>query len=114
MTMIFVVLIAAIVVMIGGVRKVISSIFFMFLFCFSFYQILKVLIAKRTFSLQQKIMNLEQRNAILEDTARNLKTTLTHLVSEVGMLQVKYEVRKNRFTQIIFLCVVSKNGEVKM
>lgn len=67
----------------------ILHVFVFVLFCFSCYQILKVLIAKRTFSLQQKIMNLEQRNRVLEDTARNLKTTLTHLVSEVGMLQVK-------------------------
>ena len=93
--MILVIQIAAILVMIGGVRKVITSIFFMFIFFVFFlcYQILKVLVSKRTFSLQQKIMNLEQRNTILEDTARNLKTTLTHLVREVGMLQVKYDAR---------------------
>ena len=92
--MIFVIQIAAILVMIGGVSKVISTIFFMFIFfVFLCYQILNVLVAKKTFSLQQKIMNLEQRNTILEDTARNLKTTLTHFVREVGMLQVKYDAR---------------------
>ena len=85
--MILVIQIAAILVMIGGVRKVITSIFFMFIYIyFLCYQILKVLVSKRTFSLQQKIMNLEQRNTILEDTARNLKTTLTQIVREVGML----------------------------
>lgn len=92
--MIFVIQIAAILVMTGRVSTFISTIFFMFIFfAFLCYQILKVLVAKRTFSLQQKIMNLEQRNTILEDTARNLKTTLTHLVREVGMLQVKYDAR---------------------
>ena len=69
-----------------------SSCLYIYIF-FLCYQILKVLVSKRTFSLQQKIMNLERRNTILEDTARNLKTTLTHLVREVGMLQVKYDAR---------------------
>ncbi|XP_029192728.2 uncharacterized protein LOC114959018 isoform X3 [Acropora millepora] len=74
------------------------------------WKILKVLVSKRTFSLQQKIMNLEQRNTILEDTARNLKTTLTHLVREVGMLQKEKKNTKtmSRSTQVSLGMIISQ------